>query len=353
MVTGCLLPHWADAYALTGVYVLDTAARKVREPSHVLLEAIASAGNRLVAVGEHGVIIFSDDNGTSWTQADVPVDVTLNCVAFATPLLGWAAGHFGVILNTSDGGKTWRTQLNGIQANQLTLAAAQAVSAEKNQTSLGAPFAMRRANIFLRGGPNKPFLSLIVLSSQKLIVFGAFRMTMLTLNAGGAWTDLSLNVGDTLSHNLYAATVSGSDIYVVGEAGLVFRSTDGGNSFPAVTSPANATLFGVLAVANKVIITFGVAGNIFRSVDQGKTWQSIGLNTQDDLTAGCILLDGRILIGTEAAALFLSVDNGVSFQPISDGPQMSIFGIVEAADKNLVFVGNSGAIKRPMTIMTS
>ncbi len=265
VAAGCLLPHWARASSLTGIYVLDTASIRVRAPDHVLLEAVARAGDRLVAVGEHGVIIFSDDNGASWMQADVPVGVTLNCVAFATPMLGWVAGHFGVILNTEDGGTTWHTQLNGIQANQLTLTAAQAAA---NPSSPGAPFAMRRAGIFVQGGPNKPFLSLIVLSPQKLIVFGAFRMTMLTLDGGMSWADWSLNIGDALSHNLYAATVSGSDIYVVGEAGLVFRSTDGGNTFPAVASPANATLFGVLGIENGAIITFGVAGNIFRSEDQ-------------------------------------------------------------------------------------
>src|SRR5258708_650201 len=35
--------------------------------------AVARAGRRLVAVGEHGIIVWSDNNGISWHQAKVPV----------------------------------------------------------------------------------------------------------------------------------------------------------------------------------------------------------------------------------------------------------------------------------------
>ena len=37
-----------------------------------LLLDVVLAGNRLVAVGDRGHILFSDDNGVSWTQAKVP-----------------------------------------------------------------------------------------------------------------------------------------------------------------------------------------------------------------------------------------------------------------------------------------
>jgi len=104
VIAGFSLPFRAIA-ALTGIPALDTPAIMVKAPTKVLLVAITRApDNRLVAVGEHGVAIYSDDNGTSWTQASVPVNVTLTCVSFATAKIGWAAGHYGVVLNTQDGG---------------------------------------------------------------------------------------------------------------------------------------------------------------------------------------------------------------------------------------------------------
>jgi len=346
------LPICKTAVAATGFYVLDTPAIAVRRPDRVFLEAVTLAGSRLVAVGEHGVIILSDDSGRSWRQASVPVDVTLNCVAFATPRIGWAAGHFGVILRTSDGGVTWQTQLNGIEANQLTMAAAETASTVY-PASPGTPFALRRANIFMQGGPNKPFLSMVAISPEKVIVFGAFRMTMETDDAGATWTDLSLNIDDRLSHNLYAAVRAGGDIYVAGEAGEVFRSSDGGKTFPAVTSPAAVTFFGVLAAQDGSILVFGVAGNLFRSTDQGQTWQAINLNTQDDLTAGLAADAGRIFIATEAGALFMSKDNGASFSALQGGPPMAIFDIAEAPDGDLVFAGDAGAVRISLPALTA
>src|SRR3977135_3294331 len=65
------------------------------------LFAIARAGTRLVAVGQRGHVLLSDDDGTSWRQAAVPVSVDLTAVHFASPQRGWAVGHDGAILHSS------------------------------------------------------------------------------------------------------------------------------------------------------------------------------------------------------------------------------------------------------------
>jgi photosystem II stability/assembly factor-like uncharacterized protein len=336
-----LYPALASAKTLTGIMVLDTPARVVRQPDQVFLEAIARAGNRLVAVGEHGVIIYSDDYGGHWTQASVPVDITLTCIGFATPLIGWAAGNFGVILSTLDGGTTWQMQLDGIQANLLTLAAAQNAAAQES-ASPGVALAARRAGIFVQDGPTQPFLSLLVLSPYIVIVFGAYRMTMMTRDGGKNWVDWSLHVFDRLSHNLYGVQAIGTTIYLVGEAGLVFCSNDGGNEFLPVTSPVNATLFGILGAKDGSLIVFGVAGNSFRSNDGGKTWTPVDLLTQENLMAGYVLPSGVVLIASEAGQLFRSEDNGVTFAAVSGVSQIATYGIEQAANDDLVLIGSSG-----------
>jgi photosystem II stability/assembly factor-like uncharacterized protein len=73
----------------------------------------AHAGSRIVAVGERGIILLSDDNGKRWQQADVPVSVTLTAVRFADARNGVAVGHAGVVLTTSDGGAHWQRVLDG------------------------------------------------------------------------------------------------------------------------------------------------------------------------------------------------------------------------------------------------
>ena len=83
---------------------------------------ITRAGERLVAVGERGLIIVSDDDGRNWQQAAVPVSATLTAVSFPTPDKGWAVGHAGIILHRDDGGSSWHLQFDGNAVNQQYLA---------------------------------------------------------------------------------------------------------------------------------------------------------------------------------------------------------------------------------------
>ena len=103
-----------------------------------LLLDIAQAGPRLVAVGERGHILYSDDDGQSWRQARVPTTQMLTSVCFINPGHGWAAGHDGIILVTDDGGETWRVQRNGIAAQEQT-------NLEKREAALAEVQRLERA----------------------------------------------------------------------------------------------------------------------------------------------------------------------------------------------------------------
>ncbi|MBI3367277.1 MAG: glycosyl hydrolase, partial [Burkholderiales bacterium] len=92
--------------------VLDTPAVPSAKALMAATLAVARAGQRLVAVGERGTVLLSDDGGASWRQAPVPVQVTLTSVRFIDPRTGWAAGHGGVILRSDDGGQSWTKQLD-------------------------------------------------------------------------------------------------------------------------------------------------------------------------------------------------------------------------------------------------
>jgi photosystem II stability/assembly factor-like uncharacterized protein len=86
--------------------------------------------SRTVAVGEHGIVLISDDGGR-WHQGQSPVSVTLTSVQFVDAKRGWAAGHSGVILHSEDGGEHWVRQLDGATAAQLALKEAEALVANE------------------------------------------------------------------------------------------------------------------------------------------------------------------------------------------------------------------------------
>ncbi len=286
------------AWASTPVELYHVPAIAVKAPAEVLLEAVTYAGHRLVAVGEHGVVIYSDDDAQSWTQARAPVDVTLNCVRFANPLVGWAAGHFGVVLGTVDGGETWALQLDGKQANVLTMEAAKAAVAAGSQVP-GAALAMRRADFFIAGGPDLPFFTLLVLSPRKLFVFGAYRLAMVSEDGGKSWADCSLDIYEKFSDDVFDAKIIGNTIYLVGGAGSVFSSNNGGGFFTPLATPADVTLFGILAAADGSLLVYGVAGACYHSSDGGKSWVSVNLGVDDNILSGCVLRSGTMMLASQ------------------------------------------------------
>jgi photosystem II stability/assembly factor-like uncharacterized protein len=343
---GCCCLLFIQTAAATDLSALTRPAIAVKAPDSVVLIAIANAGKRLVAVGEHGVIIYSDDNGQNWRQAKVPVDLTLTAVQFGDAHNGWATGHYGVILHSADGGATWQKQLDGNQVNQMTMATAQAAVAD-NDPSPGTARAIARANHFIAGGPENPFLTILASDANNVMVFGAYRMAQKSTDGGKVWLDWNLHVGDPFSHNLYDVTRVGADIYLVGEAGSVYRSTDNGARFPAVTAPAQSTLFVVLPTGDGGVLTCGVAGLAFRSADAGQSWVPVNFNTTSNLTAGAVLASGAIIVGDEAGAIAISTDHAKTFSALPGFEPMEIFGLTQAANGDVVAVGSAGVIVVP------
>ena len=87
------------------------AAPQVAHAATAMLLASTLAGQRMVAVGDHGVVLLSDDNGSHFRQArTVPFDATLTGVSFIDGKQGWAVGQWGAILHSADGGETWAFQ---------------------------------------------------------------------------------------------------------------------------------------------------------------------------------------------------------------------------------------------------
>ena len=69
--------------------LIDVSALKMESASTSLLLDVTRAGERLVAVGERGHIVISDDRGKTWTQAEVATRAGREGRAFAihAPLL--------------------------------------------------------------------------------------------------------------------------------------------------------------------------------------------------------------------------------------------------------------------------
>lgn len=332
---------WAGVLPANAVEnLLETASPSGKHATVSVLAAVARAGNRLVAVGERGIVLLSDDNGVTLRhQAKVPVSVALTNVRFISDKKGWAVGHGGVVLTTSDGGETWSRQLDGRQAAQIELAAAKA-----NEASGGVEGKrwLADAQRMVAEGPDKPFLDIYFRDEANGLIVGAYGLIFATRDGGKTWQSLKTQIDNPKGKHLYCIYASGSDLYVTGEQGALYRSSDGGQRFFEVKTPYVGTYFGLIASPAGDLVAYGLRGNAYRSNDHGATWQKVDVGLPVTLTAATRLADGSLVLVDETGRVLKSSDGGQKFVPLPVPQAWPFTGIVQAADGNLVMSGLRG-----------
>lgn len=327
-----------------------------------LMLDIARAGERLVAVGERGFIVHSDDGGKNWVQADVPVSVTLTAVSFPSSQMGWAVGHEGTILHSSDGGTSWSVQFTGQQVAEQEVGYAESVIARKQeQIDLAdesevedlefeleeAEFALDDANVAVEaGGTVNPLLDVWFADEKSGFAVGAYGLIFRTKDGGENWEIWSSRLDNLDKYHYYSmASADGQTLYLSGEAGMLFRSDDAGESWLALDSPYEGSLFGIIALANGSagrVMSFGLRGNVFVSDDKGETWQRLATENQNTLMGGTVSPAGRIVIVGRSGAVLSSDDAGETFKVVIREDRSSYSAVIANPDENLVLVGEGG-----------
>lgn len=284
--------------------------------------AVARAGQRLVAVGERGTVLWSDDGGARWQQARVPVQAALTAVRFADERTGWAVGHLGVILKTEDGGQSWVRQLDGVQAAAALLAAA-----GNNER------ARRSAQRFVEEGPDKPFFDIEVIDARHGVAVGAYGLAFATTDGGAHWAPLPTAAANPKGLHLYGVRFVNGQWVVAGEQGLLMKSADAGASFAALASPYKGSFFGLLATRSGALVAYGLRGSAWRSADGGERWEKATLDSPVTLQAGLQAHSGELVLLAQTGELFESRDDGRSFRSLKSpaGP-LPAAGLATAPD---------------------
>lgn len=330
--------------------LLSQPSEKSGKAASSMLLDVANAGKRLVAVGERGHIVYSDDNGTTWTQAVVPVSVTLTAVCFPTREKGWAAGHDGVVLHTADGGKSWVKQLDGSRINELVLEQVKRLmEGASGQRVERLRFFLNDAKKGLQDGPSRPLMTLWFRNEQEGIVAGSFGMILRTSDGGATWKPILDRIDNPDGFHYYGITRGGSALFIAGEAGILFRSDDYGEHWKRLESPYQGSLFGITAnSAGSCIVAFGLQGTVVLSTDGGRTWAMSKSPTGATLSAGRFLSDGSLWLAGYDGTVLKSVNSGKGFTAMPDRfPGCS--ALTETSDRNVMLAG-SGGVKRVVMV---
>lgn len=337
-------------------------AVKSPKATESLLLDVARTNGRIVAVGERGFVIFSDDEGKNWTQAAVPVSVTLTAVSFPVPGKGWAVGHEGIVLHSADSGETWSVQLTGVDVARQEADFAQAVvnslDAQMEEVSederLDLEYALEDAQYALDealaaidgGGTTNPFMEVWFADENTGMAMGAYGLMFRTEDGGATWKIWSRELENPDKYHYYSlSALDASTLFLSGEAGLLFRSGDGGKSWDRLDSPYEGSFFGVLAFDNGQgprVLTYGLRGNIFRSEDLGETWQEVTGQSEATLMGGVRAEDGHITLVGRAGAVLTSKDDGQVFNALVREDRNTYSSVLMARTGGVILVGEDG-----------
>lgn len=339
--------------------IIDTPSRSTLLAPENLLNDADRAGERIVAAGERGHIIFSDDGGKTWVQGQVPVSVTLTGVDFGTDKHGWAVGHSGVVLRTEDAAKSWELQLTGIGAAKLAIETRKEQIAAMEEQIEEAPeeevgdlewalddliFSLENMEADLEVGPVNPLLDVWFENDTHGFVVGAYGMLLRTTDGGKTWSDWGPKLDNPRGYHLNGITrITGGALVIVGEAGQIFVSVDNGESWEKRESPYEGSLFGALGTGSvNEILAFGLRGNTFISTDLGKNWKVVPNEGAATLNNGAVADDGRITLVGNSGAVLMSTNGGESFRPYFRSDREGVMDVVPLSGTDLLILGEGG-----------
>lgn len=258
-----------------------TPAERLSAATSVKILAATRAGTRIVAVGDHGVVLLSDDQGKSFRQATtVPVSSTLTAVTFVDARNGWAVGHWGAILKTADGGQTWSQQRSDFQADQ-------------------------------------PLFSVHFKNASEGWAVGLWSLMLHTSDGGASWTPVALPPppnAKKADRNLYAIfSDAKGGLFITSEQGRVLRSLDDGKTWTYAETGYGGSFWSGTALKDGTLLVGGLRGTIYRSTDCGDSWQPAKTALKSSVTAIAQRAGGPVLaVGLDGMTLE-STDGGLSF----------------------------------------
>lgn len=321
----------ASVAAAPEAAVLERPALKVERLQSRTFLALASAGKRLVAVGERGLVALSDDQGASWRQAVTPVSTTLTSVSFVDARLGWAAGHAGTILHTSDGGANWVLQSEGRGI------ARQVQASVSEQTPAMAAVAAQ----MVADGPDKPFLDIQFSDARHGLAVGAYGLAVRTTDGGRSWQSFMHQIPNPKGLHLYAVQIVGDTVWLAGEQGYFARAAGAGQDFQRIETPYRGSYFALAAGGNGVVLA-GLKGNAFQVSPDGGNFTRIEGAPPVSFSGAARLRDGRFVFTNQAGQVLLAAHAGAPLRMLSAGPRASLSAVAESADGRLVLAGAAG-----------
>ncbi|MBN2638153.1 MAG: hypothetical protein JXR65_03580 [Bacteroidales bacterium] len=201
--------------------------------------------------GRKGMIMFSNNGGTTWYPMNTPTRENLNSISFANTKNGIAVGNNGTILVTNDGGQQWNKVNSPVSGHLKSV----------EMTDANVAYILPLKTEYLKG---------FVLKST---------------DAGRSWVKKEFPSQFQTSVMMSSLSFMGKDeIWICGILGLVFRSKDGGDSWEYQESArGDYNLEDIHMVTHDEGWACGSKGTLLHTENGGKRWRKVDLGVDYDL----------------------------------------------------------------------
>ena len=263
--------------------------------------------DKAVIVGDRGRVLVTHGKFKNlWSPRDSGTGELLTSISFADERTGWAAGHAGVIIHTSDGGESWELQ--------------RAASSE-----------------------NQPLFDIQCISENVAFACGAYDTVLKTIDGGAHWEMIPTGLDKIYNGLCFINEATG---YLVGEESTVVRTQDGGRRWEELDlGGRQGAFFGITRVSDKELLVYGIAGRLMRSGDDGRTWEAIPLGINQSLYRAAVNGKEVALVGGSGTIL-VSKDGVRSFVEMKDEDLTTFAGVCAHPEGGFICVGERGKIHR-------
>ena len=311
------------------------------------ITALEKSGDRIFGVGIHGIIIYSDDEGDTWTQAEkVPFKKTITDISCPSQNKCWATGHDATVLHSFDGGVNWEIQYQDYDFDA-------------------------------------PLLSIHMYDDYEGVALGAFALSLRTSNGGISWDYLFVDDDDFQPHLNYtygdnqAWRKSARDEgYAVGELGKYYVSDDRGLNWLAIETGYIGSYWAGIKVDDGQSLLLGMSGNItlatlydineslppdkptqiacyesgyFRGDCKVYAFDDIFIGTKNSLTNADLLDDGRIVLsGNGGVVSVIDLVRERKIKTCVRSDRLSNTSIVPIGIDTFIIAGENGIRKHSM-----
>ena len=200
------------------------------------------------AAGRWGTLLKTDDGGNTWNIVPTPTKKTLTGIYFFDQKMGWIVGEAGTIFKTEDGGKSWHPQMSPV------------------------PF----------------YLMDVFFVSEKQGWIVTERTHILSTDNGGETWKISFKDEDLILKSIvFSDSLHG---WTVGEYGYIYHTENSGKTWvkqagfvgfdeEKMEIVGDPFLFDVEAIDNLNVWAVGIDGQIIHSIDGGDSWTSNDIGT--------------------------------------------------------------------------